>query len=439
MKSTHRFAAAAPLVLSVCIQAAAEPPAAQTPSATGRTDRPPLSYAPGDPAVFEFSVTGPAPGSETFVKWTFRADGIAEAKSGVERIPAGRSSFAITNTLRRPGFATASVAVATGPDGRLFRVAGRTVSSTVSAGFGIGEIRTIPEPGDFDDFWAGVKAEADAADLSRAVTFPAPEDVPAQLRDCTVFGFRVPIPGRAPATGWVAFPRNAAETSLPAEIRFRDYGMGGGVVSPALGGDALCADVNAHGFELAREPAYYRAFMDAISDGGHGGGYAFRDAENDSPHTCYLRGMALRALVAARYLRSLPQWDGASFTVSGEGQGAYLATAVAALDGSVSALKVSMPWPCDIGGAELAGRMEGWLPEYRPALRYFDAANLAARISAPCEIDSIGLADFSARPSGAAAYFNALRGRKSALWVQGRGHETGPVPEGVQTQNLLRP
>ncbi len=408
------------------------------PSVTGRTDQPPLSYEPGAPAVFEFSVRGFAPDRETFVKWTIIGDGGFKRSSGVAALPPGVSDFALTNTIHAPGFAMASASLATGPDGKLFRVDGQIVSCTLAAGFGTEAIRAMPEPEDFDEFWKGVRTEAESVDLSGVEILPASDTtVAAKWPGSTVFGFRVPIPGHAPATGWIAFPRDAEAGTLPAELRFRDYGVGGGSEpSPALDRSALAADVNAHGFDLGRDPAYYRDFMNRISDGGHGGGYGFRDDENAAPETCYFRDMALRALVAARYVQSLPQWNGADLAAAGAGQGAFQATALAALDRSVSALRVALPWPCDIGGTEKLGRIEGWHPVYQPALRYFDAANLASRVTATCDMEIVGLADLTAPPSGAAAYFNALRGPKKATWVQNRRHETGPVPEGVQTQTV---
>ncbi|MBR1609677.1 MAG: acetylxylan esterase, partial [Kiritimatiellae bacterium] len=292
---------------------------------------------------------------------------------------------------------------------------------------------------DFDAFWAAVKAEAGAADLSQAFFAPAPDAVAAKFPGREVAAFRVPLgEGKAPATGWVSWPRDAEPGSLPALLFFHGYGMGGQTPDQSLAAEnCLWLDVNAHGFDLAAAREYYAAFSGRISDGGTGGGYGFRDAENESPQTCYFRAMVVRDLVAARFARTLPQWNGRDMTARGFSQGGFQAVAVGELDHAFGTVQVHAPWLCDIGGEPLRGRRPGgWKPRYKPALRYFDTVFFARRLpeTDTFEVLSQGLADGTCPPSGTAAAYNAVRGPKSGLWIQNRAHSDGPVPEGVQTQ-----
>ncbi len=421
-----------------------------------RTDAPPLSYAPGDTAVVSFRLSGDASAAPAWIHWSVRGalatpepapgsagGGAAGAEaapvpsdSGTALVGAGQALH-LRVSRDEPGFAVASAFVATGPEAAPLRRDGRAVSATAAAGFGAGALRGIPEPEDFDEFWSRIRARAAAADISQTQVFPAPPADAALVPGFFARSFRVEIGGGVrPATGWIVVPKDAAQGSLPLELRFFDYGDGGSApVAPAAAPEkgVLSVQVNVHGFELGRDRDYYKAYMARANDGGHGGGYGFHDAENSSPESSFYAGAILRCLVAARFAATLPEWNGLELEATGAGQGAWLAAAVAALDDDVTRLVVDAPWLCGLGGEAQQGRLPGWRPIYQPALRYFDGVNFAARVKVPCVVTA-GLADSTCPPDSVAAFVNALRGQKSSRWTQNRAHSRGSASADAQEQ-----
>ena len=400
------------------------------------TVRPPLDNRVGEPIVFALTLLRDGVPVEGRASWYLEMDGAPG--EGIRRevdIKPGEPGL-VTAVLDRPGFVRLAAATLY-PDGLRD---GNT--RCLAAGADVAELHGADEPEDFDAFWARVRAEADAADLSASFAAPAPDAVASRFPGFQVRGFRAPFadPDAAPATGWVLWRTGAPHRSLPLEVRFEDYGMDGDVPAPeAADPDALVVCVNAHGFELGRERAYYVDFMNRVSNGGNGGAYGFRNAENDNPETCYFRGMVARDLLALRFARSLPQWDGETLRVSGAGQGGFQAVAAAALDPAVTACRADEPWLCDLAAADFA-RYGGWRPAYRPALRYFDAANLAARVKCRATV-FCPAASHRCPPSGVLILYNRLAGPKSLLFAQNvrRFGPGGEVPPGAQTQLLECP
>ena len=411
-------------------------PASAAVTLGGATERPPLDHRAGEPIVFAFTPAGADVPEGARVAWSLVRDGAPGVVSnGVSAVgPDGTACVAAS--LDRPGFARVSAAL---QDAAGARVPGAVCR--LAAGADVAALRGADEPEDFDAFWSRVRAEADAADLAGALAVPAPDRIAGRFPGFQVRAFRAPFPGKAaPATGWALWRTGAPHGSLPLEVRFEDYGMDGGEPpADAADPDALVVCVNAHGFELGRDRAYYAEFMNRVSNGGNGGAYGFRNADNDNPETCYFRGMVARDLLALRFARSLPQWDGETLRVSGAGQGGFQAVAAAALDSAVTACRADEPWLCDLAAADFA-RYGGWRPAYRPALRYFDAANLAARVKCRATVFCPAASD-RCPPSGVLILYNRLAGPKSLLFTQNvrRFGPGGEVPPGAQTQLLEHP
>ena len=402
----------------------------------GETTRPPVSYRTGEPIEMRFTMQDAAPDGAR-LRWTVEKDGESEPTSGIAHV-APDGALVLTNAMDRPGFLRAT-ATLVDADGHPLRAGGRPVSFTLGAGADVSALRNLPEPEDFDAFWAEAKREADAADLAAAEVRDAPAPFRGKDRAFMVRTFRVPLGAdAAPATGWIVAPGATPEGGLPIRVDFCDYGMGGQKPEPWMHDkEAIRLLVNAHGFEPGRDAAYYRDFMYRVSNGGNRGGYGFRNAENDDPRTCYFRGMVVRDLAALRLARSLPGWNGKDLTLAGRGQGGFQAVAVAALDGGVSSCEIEAPWLCDLGAEQELGAAAGWRPAYRPALRYFDAANFAKRVRCPVDVARCGLADTTSPPSGVSVLYNQLAGPKAIRYVQdSRLQDGGPAPDGAQTQRL---
>ncbi|MBQ6102237.1 MAG: acetylxylan esterase, partial [Kiritimatiellae bacterium] len=273
-------------------------------------------------------------------------------------------------------------------------------------------------PADFDAFWRDAKAEVSDPSLPAGSLAPPSDRTAFSMPGFRVAAFLVPLgAGRAPAAGWVAWPSAASARSLPMVVRFEDYGLGPDSFPPDFDRGALFVSVHPHGFPADWDREKRIDAFNAVSNGGRGGAYGFRDAENADPKTCYFRGMVQRGLAALRFAKTLPQWDGTRITLAGRGQGAFQAVACAALDGDATFCRISAPWLCGLG------LDTSWQPHFQPSLRYFDTVNFARRVRCPVQIDA-DLVDTAHSPAGAARLFSALAGPRRIVFRQGGSSET---------------
>ena len=378
----------------------------------------PVSYAVGDKVVWTFRAERlPPSAAGRTLGWSWTVAGDGPAATGTAPFVPG-APLVFTNAISAPGFQRASAAIVDAASGKALRVEGGVAAGAAGAGAAIGELPPPEEPADFDAFWRDAKAEIEDPTLPGGSLQPPPDKSALRVPDYRLATFHVPLgPGRAPATGWVVWPIRAAQHSLPLVVRFDDYGMGPQAFAGEFDRDALFVLVHPHGFLPGKDQREYVAAFNAISNGGRGGAYGFRDAENANPETCYFRGMVLRALASIRFARTLPMWDGEHTTLAGRGQGAFLSVACAALlDDGATFCRLSAPWLCGLG------LDTSWQPAFQPALRYFDTVNFARRVRCPAEIDA-DLLDTAHAPAGAARLFSALAGPRRLVLRQGEGGE----------------
>lgn len=398
---------------------------------TGSPDRAdPVSYAVGDEVSWTFraeKIPPSAAGRALGWRWTVAGDG--PAATGTAPFVPGQP-LVVTHSFAAPGFLRASASLVDAESGKAIRSHGAVVAGASGAGAAIAALPPPEEPEDFDAFWRDAKAEALDPTLPAGSLAPAPDRAAASVPGFRLTTFVASLgPGRAPATGWVSWPVRASQGSLPLVVRFDDYGMGPQTFPGDFDRDAVFVLVHPHGFLPGKDQRTYIDAFNAISDGGHGGAYGFRDAENARPETCYFRGMVQRALASVRFAKTLPMWDGERITLAGRGQGAFLAVACAALmDGGPAFLRLSVPWLCGLG------LDTSWQPKFQPALRYFDTVNFARRVRVPSQIEA-DLLDTAHSPAGAARLYNALGGPKRLVFRQGEGTEpvatleSGSAPE----------
>ena len=419
---------------------------------SGGTDRSPASYAAGDAVRFSFSAREDGGPVDAEVSWTVKFDDGSEPLRGTGLAKAG-APLVVEARAPRPGFLVAT-GVAAGPGsapggGDGARTKRNPLAVSVGAGAGVGESPAMDEPGGFDASWEEVRAEAAAADLSAAKRVPLGEVVAdaAAAPDAGPgsFAFELPLGGGLAATGFVVEPKVRTGRKLPLVVAFAGYDEIDPNPSPrhplwGLPG-AIVAHVSAYGFPPGRDRAFYAEAFDAISAGGNGGAFAFRDEENVDPRSCPLRAVAVRDLAAMRFLETLEGLDGSGATVVGAHFGAWRATVAAAAAPAVSGAALWNPWLCDLGGAEKFGRPRGWLPSWTPALGFFDAVFLARRVFAPCAVVEAQLVSASNPPAGTALFHAALGGPKSVSWKNPgagrvRARESRRIPAGEVREAL---
>ncbi len=246
----------------------------------------------------------------------------------------------------------------------------------------------VPEPDDFDAFWAATLA--DHCPSGPAVLSPV------ESRLALVDAWDVTFPGfdDHPIRAWLLLPAGA-EGPLPGVVEFNGYGGGRGLPHERL------AWVSA---------GYAYLFMDTRGQGsGWGGGGdtpdpvgsgpaapGFMTRGIEDPEAYYYRRVFVDGVRAVQVLRSLPQVDADRVAVTGGSQGGGIAIAVAGLVRGLVGAMPDVPFLCHFDRAVgLTDRdpyheIVRYLAVHRGAdervfrtLSYFDGVNFAKRTTAP--------------------------------------------------------
>ena len=398
-------------------------PAALNPakfSLTGTTDREQALYRAGETMTFQLSAryAGEVPAGDWYIRWTRTGDD-GKTERGTERVT--DQPLTITTSLDKPGFVRIQATLLDRNNRPVQRTNAKGKRESVffdgGAGVEIEKLQGLPEPEDFDAFWDRQKEK-----LAK-VPMKANMEKVKTANGVDVYAITVDCAGPAPVTGFLTIPTGAAEKSLPAQVSYHGYGTS--VQNPPGGGpaDRINFSVNAHGYLLGKDKAYYDNFFESIKSNGEK--YAFDPKQNADPEQAYFNGMALRVMRSLEFVKSLPQWNGKDLIVSGGSQGGLQTVWAAALDHDVTEARPSIPWCSDLGGFR-QGRLKGWYPEHCKGLDYYDTINHAKRIQCPVEITRAGLGDYTCPPSGVAILYNNIKSPKKINWVQGSTHGYTP-------------
>ena len=389
------------------------------------TNRSALSYKRGEEMVFTFRfVSSDTPAEGLFLAWNRSGD---DGKTSSGTVPASET-LTVRTSIDRPGFVCVNVLLKNARGTLMhFDHANRKAVVACYAGAGVEpEYHTdCGEPADFDEFWTKQKrrlAEVPFEGRCELVRLGV-------FKGVTMYQVSIPAPGPRPATGFLGIPAGAKKGSLPAIARFMGYAARP-QHRPYFPADSINLCINAHGQELGRDEAYYKAFFDSINT--NGAPYAFDPELNKNPETAFFNGMVMRVLRALEFLKTLPEWNGHDLIVNGGSQGALQATWGAALDPDVTEARLWINWCCNMAASTKKGLKGGWTPAYTPALDYYDEVFMAKRIKkAKVEIARAGLGDYVCPPSGLAVYYkNLATPDKKMTWVQGSNH--GYAPEGTE-------
>lgn len=411
----------------------------------GETDKArAIDYKIGEEMVFTLSLQGAKPFAQGayFISWKRTGDDGMSDSGKVAADPA--KPLVIKTKLDKPGFVriVAEVVDANGkayrksfkgdrntPEGKVaynrFERKDKRVFFDGGAGVMVDTLQSVPEPKDFDEFWAKRKAR-----LAKVPMVPVVKEHPSKDKEVRVFSFTVPCAGPRPVTGHYTMP--AKPGKYPAQISFHGYGAAFVEKIPATGPqDKIAMFINAHGYELGREPEYYTEFYNSIKSNGKTFGL---DSvwQNKSVDTAYFGWMCYRIMRAIQFLKSLPEWNGKDLTARGGSMGGLQTIWAAGLDSDVSVAQPGIPWCCDMGGRDTLKRNRpNWGVGETEALRYFDPVNIAKRISKNCkvEITRAGLGDYCCPPSGVAILYNNIPGPKKINWMQGSTHGYIPTEE----------
>ena len=411
----------------------------------GETDKArAIDYKPGETMTFTLQLQGvkSIPPDTYFISWKRSGD---DGKVEEGKVPASLTEPLVIKTkLDQPGFVRIEASVVD-KKGKAYRKSFRGDPNTPEgkkalnayerrdkrvffdggAGVEPETLQSVPEPKDFDAFWARRRAR-----LAKVPLEAEKKELKNYSKSMNVYAVSIKCAGPRPSTGYLSVPKKPGK--YPVKVSFHGYGHSypnkGHVVSPIYGsGDAIYFNFSPHGYELGREPEYYDEFFRSICSGGRT--FGVDEKQNADPENSYFSGYTYRIMRALEWLKTLPEWDGKNLIVGGGSMGGMQSVWAAGLDKDVSLARPSIPWCCDIGGRDTLKRLiNSWYIHETPALRYYDPVNLAKRISKNCkvEITRAGLGDYCCPPSGVSILFNNIPGPKKINWVQGSTH--GYVP-----------
>jgi cephalosporin-C deacetylase len=300
----------------------------------------------------------------------------------------------------------------------------------------------LPEPPDFDAFWADTLDAARAHDLDVRAEPVDNGLVAVETWDVTYSGFdghRV--------RGWLHLPAGASGT-LPGVVQYQGYGGGRGL---------------AHESILWAAAGYAHFVMDTRGQGSAWSTGDTPDPVGSAPahpgfmtqgildrHAYYYRRVYVDAVRAVEAVRQHEAIDVRRVAVTGASQGGGISIAVAGLVPDIAAALPDVPFLCDFPRAiaitpnDPYTEITHYLKVHRDheaqalaTLSYFDCAILGRRATAQ-GLFSVGLMDEITPPSTVFAAHNAYGGPKSIAVYGFNGHEGGGPFHKVEQLRWMR-
>ena len=331
------------------------------------------------------------------------ASGNVDVKSGNAIIKGG--------TMKEPGFLRCTAEV---------MVDGVKYSGSCAVGFAPERIKpAVSMPADFRQWWDGELRALDKIEPTATL-----KRIDARCTD-KVDVYQVKIASLKPMYGILSMPKTPGKH--PAVLRVPGAGIHriGGYLEPANDG-FITLDLGIHSLPFDAEQEFYTALSE-------GALYDYMSIGIASRDTYYYRKVYLGCVSAAKYLTTMPEYDGQNLFVVGGSQGGALSIVTAALFPKVKAIISFFPALCD-QQAYLDGRAGGW-PHYflfhkddasvkqaAETVRYFDVVNFA-RILTVSVYMSFGYNDLTCAPTSTYACWNSLASsQKKLLVVPETGH-----------------
>lgn len=299
---------------------------------------------------------------------------------------------------------------------------GRTKYLTFSCGVLTSAEKSFPaveEPEDFEKFWEEKKKELKKVPLQ--VLEKIPVDVPEEQKGkFLAWDMKIRCAGPRPVSGYLTMPADVAggKRKVPVIVSYH----GGGVRSSLLffTENAISFNVNAHGIQNGKEPAWYLALsQNELFD------YIQRGKENREEF--YFKYMYLRLLRAQEFVRTLPQWNRKDLILTGGSQGGAQTLIGAAMDQNVTLAHAWVPalcnlnhydknyscsWPCPFYYCE---KGEQDFRKVEECVKYFDVVHFARRIQ--CEVFmAAGLLDRTCPPGNVYAAYNVIPSKKKYMY-----------------------
>ncbi|MFN8527693.1 MAG: acetylxylan esterase [Anaerolineae bacterium] len=301
----------------------------------------------------------------------------------------------------------------------------------------------IPEPPDFDAFWAKTLEAAHQHPLDARFT-----PVDAGMRTVETYDVEFSGYGGQRVKGWLLLPAGA-NGPLPGVLEFIGYGGGRGwpinwLTWASAGYAFMVMDTRGQG------SAWQRGDTPDIPDGANPSYPGFMTQGVLDPHTYYYRRVFTDAVRAFEAFSQHPKVDASRIAVTGGSQGGAITLAAAGL---IPTLKVAMPdvpFLCHFQRAiETAPdapytEIVSYLRVHREkaetvfkTLNYFDGVHFARRIRAQV-LCSTALMDTICPPSTVFAAYNAITTEKEMKVYPYNDHAGGGIDHMIEKIAYLR-
>ena len=277
---------------------------------------------------------------------------------------------------------------------------------------------TVPNPEDFDDFWAKAVADVRRVPLQPMMTLQ-PELCTAE---CDVYEVR--FQNHKPGCylyGMLSIPKQSAfshqpSDKMPAVIEWPGAGVKPhrGIQGELTKHGCVVLEMGVNGIPVNRDDDFYRDLKaNGLSE--------YWTIYNEDRDKYYYKKIYAGTVKAADFLCTLDFVDTTRIAVTGGSQGGALSIIHAALDPRVKCASAAYPALCEIAGYYY-GRVGGWpriLRDPKEVARdekarvsaYYDVVNFARRLRCPIKM-YIGYNDRTCCPTSTYAAYNVIPSAK---------------------------
>lgn len=377
------------------------------------TNRPDAIYTCGEDTVFTVTVKD--------AKKQLIKDGTVNATltiDGLEKISeqkfdlAENNPFTVSGTLKTPGFLRLTCSFVNG---------NKTVTGLAAAGYDpLKIIPGMPEPKDFDEFWANAVEQLDKEPLGLELNLIEKSSNDKQntyqvsfanINSTRIYGFLSIPKGKGPFPAIVIVPAAGAGPNFPLSTGWGDKGV-------------IALHMNVHDYSPYVSTEELNEKYKKLNESRF---YSLQGAPNRDQF--FFKKSILGINRAINYVASLPEFNKKQFVAYGSSQGGGHALILAGLNKNVTASIANVPALCDHGGY-LKGSSPGWprlvlnyrkAPEYLAMSGYFDVVNFARKITVPTVI-CVGFIDNDCSPSSAYSAYNVINAPKKIINEPNMGH-----------------
>jgi len=270
-------------------------------------------------------------------------------------------------------------------------------------------VSCVRKPADFDEFWAKRRQEV-AAMLPLKAEY---RELNTKTPGIRLFAVSVSVPRGITATGYLAYPEEAAPASLKAGISFQSLTYSDTVRAYAVNmakAGMLGFSTTWHGFPVSKSIQFYRNNVPQYFQRGFAG---IGDRER------WVYGdIFFRVLGELEFIKGHPLWNGRDLMVTGGSLGGIQTIFAAAIEPRTTLALIAVPSSCECNAFEAGRNPNGPFrripveelrerPELIEAGFYYDSVNFAGNIR--CEsFVCTGFTDEACCPSNVYAFYNAI-------------------------------